>query len=547
MPSTSVRDVYNMLRTHQPLDMTSVLHENATNSKDVLVSAFLVDALPTTLEQFKKVQTDEYYRVKVLVCAVDKVDGNDYGWSKAPYDSKKTLSRADQKQLYSLDTGGETAGQTRFWSYKKVSNNMNKGERQEERVNDIDTNFVIPDNPTLSFFIRETNYDDRFFDMSALGQDAAVAQLDPYTPVMLHISGSNSDQTVAGNGIKLRRIVAVGKHAISTFSSYLPTSKKAFYDAQNAAASVLPLKKVLYRPTQALVRVALDKNAFVEDIGDWIQILEAGMDIIPALGKKLVIDKAILLSTMNSADIKRATRMLTVALGSGAVSAVVLESNERKNVTEAVIQHLIIDVNQLLWLNKLESSRQHDIENKQKAVLPDHAELRMVFGTSLAQKLRKERDMNDAAATFSNEDSRKVLQWYNPSHKVLFVDENGQEALYNVVMEMDLVPKIIAGSREKSIKYFMMDDCDGFHHQISFFRVQNVTYDEECGFGNSPDSSLLITWQVRPGQKSEQGMQQTSTRKRVLVTADDLDNIAAGAFDTSVPLLQRDSDRVNSD
>ena len=179
MLGMSVREVYSMLRTHQSVDMTSLLHENVNNSKDVLVAAFLMDALPVTVEQFNKMRTDEYYRVKVLVCAVDKIDANDYGWSKAPYDSKKTLSRADQKPLYTVDAHGKTEGQTRFWSYKKVSNNMNKGERQEERINDIDTSFVVPNNCSLSFFIRETNFDGRFFDISALN-DGTITELRPY-------------------------------------------------------------------------------------------------------------------------------------------------------------------------------------------------------------------------------------------------------------------------------------------------------------------------------------------------------------------------------
>lgn len=544
MLSIPVRDVYNTLRTHQPTDMTSLLHET-NNSKDVLVAAFLMDTLPVTVEQFNKVHTDEYYRVKVLVCGVDKIDANNYGWSKAPYDSKKTLSRADQKPLYSLDADGETEGQTRFWSYKKVSNNMNKGERQEERINDIDTSFVVPNNSSLSFFIREANYDGRFFDMSAL-KDDTITELRPYTPVILHISGSNADQTIAGNGIKLRRIVAARQHVIPTFSSYLPSSKKAFYDAQNAAANVLPLKKVLDRPRQALVRVTLDKNAFVEDTGSWIEIMEPGIDIVPVLGSKLVIDKTTLLSALHSNDITRAIRMLTVAVGFGAVSVVVLENNERQNIKEAVIQHLIIDVNKLLWLNKLESSRQPFSDNKQQALLPDHTELRMVFGTSLVQQIKKESNMIDAAEMF-NEQSPQVLQWYNPSHKVLFADVNGQEALYHVVIEMDLQPKQVAGSREDAQKYFLMDECDGFHHQVRFFRVKDVTNDEECGFGNSHDPSLLIVWQLRPGQNSEQGMQATSTRKRTYMTADELDNEAVGTFETNVPRLKRDIDRAESD
>jgi hypothetical protein len=55
---------------------------------------------------------------------VGRCDGQQYGWSKAPYDSKNK-KREEQKLLYTLDENQET----KFWAFKKVSNNMNKGAR----------------------------------------------------------------------------------------------------------------------------------------------------------------------------------------------------------------------------------------------------------------------------------------------------------------------------------------------------------------------------------------------------------------------------------
>ena len=44
--------------------------------------------------------------------------------------------------------------QTRFWSFKKVSNNKNKGTRIEGPVDGVDTSFVLPRGSVLTFFMK---------------------------------------------------------------------------------------------------------------------------------------------------------------------------------------------------------------------------------------------------------------------------------------------------------------------------------------------------------------------------------------------------------
>lgn len=219
-----MHDVFAALRTQKLASVSRLMRDSASNnSKDVLAAAFLLTPLPLTKERFAEVQTNDYVRVKLIILDVDRVDGNNYGWSKAPYDNKKKLDRSELKPLYTVDAEGPHAGQTRFWSYKKVSNNMNKGERVDHLIVDAETkldketSFALPPNTCLSFFIRELDYEHRFFDTSVFG-DNSPAELEAYSPVVLHLSGMNVNQAVQGNGLKLRRISAV------MWSNTFPTS-----------------------------------------------------------------------------------------------------------------------------------------------------------------------------------------------------------------------------------------------------------------------------------------------------------------------------------
>lgn len=536
MHGVSAQQVFSLLRPHQSLDVKTILHASNSNSKDVMVAAFVQNPVPLTKEKFLDRQTDGYYRLKVLVCAVDVVDQNNYGWSKAPFDCKKTLNRMEQEALYTVDEDGEHAGKTRFWSFKKVSNNMNKGVREQKVVDGNETTFVVPDCACLTFFLREEQYkdDSRFFDTLAVKDSDEESELKEFAPVILHLSGNNVDQTLTGNGLKLRRIVAQGMHVAKTFSSCLPTSKQLFFEAQMKATNCHGVKKMLAVSKQAVIHIPFNSTAFlqaelVED--EWIEICEPGVDVVPAMGQIVLVHKNLVLQTLHTENVTRAIRMLTIALGMGAVSAMLHERNMRvegKDVQVALVKYLFVDFNKLLLLDKLESSRQHDATSTQQAKLPHHATLQMCFGTSLVDQMSPADMYKDA----------KVLQWHNPELRVILVDESGQENSYHVLIEMDLHPTQSAGSRVAEDKCLMMDDCAGLHHALRFFRIPSLVYDENSGFGQSSDATLLITWQLRPGCVANSSLRVNGVpRKRKFLPADDLDMLTVGTLE--VPSVER--------
>ena len=98
--------------------------------------AFPLKQVPCTLESFRQMLADskkdqDFHITNWYVIYVCLTDGNEWGWSKAPYDSKKKVPSSELKLNYSIDS---ESGESRFWSFKKVSNHMNKGQHIDRRA-----------------------------------------------------------------------------------------------------------------------------------------------------------------------------------------------------------------------------------------------------------------------------------------------------------------------------------------------------------------------------------------------------------------------------
>lgn len=211
-------EVYSLLKHFDTPSCSKILRDNwpaeKGKCKDVLALALPLKPVPATLTSFKDniVNGQDYFLTSFNIVYIDEVDGQEFGWSKAPFDSKKKTNRSDQKSLYTLDQEGDNAGETRFWSFKKVSNNMNKGERQDDEVDGMKTNFVLPRGTCLTTFLRQTDYEQNdivYLDTKMFGDKKMI---EVYEPVLLHISCTNCEQTVKGNGVKIRRIIPLKKN-----------------------------------------------------------------------------------------------------------------------------------------------------------------------------------------------------------------------------------------------------------------------------------------------------------------------------------------------
>jgi hypothetical protein len=501
-------EVYNLLRLPAAPSAEASLRKawlasQSKPCKDVVALAMPLRKVPTTLEAFRHALAEnskggDWLLSSWYVVHVGAADGREWGWSNAPYDTKKRLP--DTKPLYSTDSDGPQAGQTRFWSFKKVSNNMNKGARVEDGDGE-DLSFVLPPGTSFSHFLREDSYGDK--PLFCVGEEQH--ELAAYAPVLLQLSSTNSEQAAKGNGLKLRRVLPVPASVLGAFCDKFYARKEELDEAQQRAAGCKALSSTAKPVAGCPLACKVDRNAFWfhDEAAQVVEILDSGVD--PELGGKLLVPAEMLLRTLHSADLRRSLNMLTVALGHGAVTCVVAASKEDAPGVCRVV-HLHVDVAEALWLGTLQKSRNADCPE-----LPVTSVLTMCFGQALADSARPAGE------------SLRHLQWYSPSCKVPLATEDGHEVSRHVVFEMELSAKSVDGQRELAQKTFLMDGVAGAHYTVKMFLAGSVQFQPHAGLA-CENLEPLLSWQLRPGLGAEAGSALQTTRKRQFVQADATDN-----------------------
>jgi hypothetical protein len=275
---------------------------------------------------------------------VAPVDGQDWGWSNAPYDCAKKTPRADLQVLYTVDSQEETKNETRFWSFKKVSNNKNKGSRIDGPVDGVDTSFTLPRGTVLTFFIREDSFDAGKHLFVNTGEETLIPA---YTPVILQLSGTNGKQALKGNGLKLRRVMPLRSDSFAPFMDDLSSSKREALERQELARKYPAIANVAGRAATCPVVCNVLSGAFVyqdEELEKrgMLEIVDSGLEL--DVGSVLLMPTAILMAALHTEDFERAKRLLCVALGHGAVKCVAVSSDVHG---EAVVMHVHVDVQKM--------------------------------------------------------------------------------------------------------------------------------------------------------------------------------------------------------
>jgi hypothetical protein len=113
------------------------------------------------------------------------------GWSSAPY--KKNQKGVRTSKLSEMAGGPQPA--VRFYSFQKVSNNMEKGPRCD------DISFELRAGNVLNFWLDEKRLDDvkRIIDKD-------ITKIDPFTVCEIQISPNNNEAVGKGYGCKIATI-----------------------------------------------------------------------------------------------------------------------------------------------------------------------------------------------------------------------------------------------------------------------------------------------------------------------------------------------------
>ena len=517
-------EIYNLLRVHEKSKPENALRKAwslcKSSCKDVIAMAMPLKPVAYSLEGFNKLNSKQQdcITASFYIVYVGRCDCQEFGWSKAPYDNKNK-KREEQKPLYTIDSSGETRDQTRFWSFKKVSNNMNKGPRVDDKVDDQDLSFVLKAGTCITVFLREDNYEEQkcMFEGS-WGAEHVQGIVAPHSPVLLQLSGTNDEQAAKGFGLKLRRVLPAPQEIINDFCDCFYKSKQELQAVQTEMMELVPLKSVSKSMQGCPMLCKVQENAFVfkDEHSGLLEIIDSGLD--ESVGKKLLVSEDLVMKSMHSTNINRCLRMLSIAIGHNAVKCVFVHS-KAEGTDACTVVHMHVDMAEAFWLNLLHKSKDVDVPTS----LPKSSMLTMCFGKPITDSSRKEEEYLFAQAS----KSMQYLQWYSPSQLLEVATADGREMRCNVVFEMELDMKQSAGQRDVANKLLFMDEVSGFHYVVKVFHAESVVYREENGLVcNNP--KLLVTWQLRPGLVASATSVTGTQRKRVYMSADTLDFMNSG-------------------
>ena len=244
-----------------------------------------------------------------------------------------------------------------------MSNNMNKGPRIDDKVDDKELSFVLKGGTCFTVFLREDNYEENKCIFEGTWEDEhEQGILVPYKPVLLQLSGTNDEQAMKGNGMKLRRVLPVAQEIMNDFCESFFESKQELQARQTEMAELVPLRSVTKQMQGCPMLCKVQHHAFVyrEENTGMLEIIDSGID--QSLGKKLLVSEQLLLTAMHSNDVNRALRMLSVAIGHNAVKCLFVQSKSEASTSDAcTVVHMHVDMAEALWLKLLEKTREWSI------------------------------------------------------------------------------------------------------------------------------------------------------------------------------------------
>lgn len=507
VPSISTQ-IQNILKPLPTTDVKKMMRSVAgANCKDVLALAVCTTSLPLTTSDFEAQKTNDWVLANFHIVHVDAVDNNNFGWSKAPFDTKKKLDRNLLKPLYTTDVDGEFVGQTRFWSYIRSNNNMNKGERAPVYDQEQPTTFVLQAYTNLSFFIRE---DDFAGNKPLISVPAQVTEttLPPYSVVVLHLGCTHSENAKNGKGLKLRKIYCLPPSSTHVCVEWLCASVDEFQQRHAAASSNAGICKQIGRSDQAIIKHKPSSASFIDSANQIVKnnhtYLElCNQQLANGIDGPLYVSIECILQSLHTKTLDRALRMLDIAFAHEAVTCMVVDKNSRYNDDFAVVKFLDIDVSKLLFLQHINVCVNSD-------VLPSTPDLCMSWQPS------------------PSDNAVMTLQWFNPGKKMEMSMPDDSQTVHTIVFELLLQRRAGTENAKNDEMFYFMDDGLDEHYAVRAYHCEQISIENDGHFTANSPMELFITWQIRPelGQQLFGSTVFDKIRKRPKRKLDDIDNLS---------------------
>ena len=202
--------------------------------------------------------------------------------------------------------------------------------------------------------------------------------------MLLRLSCVNKDQVALGYGLKLRQLQVVKKELLSAFMPQFKTRQQQEalnkeFEEKRMCGDLLfekegrrgPLDSDKTLDTGQLNRTPTvlelnAKKAFVVETDDDERLEIVGSDLSADVASNLWLQRKDLLQTMHTQSVKRALRLLEVAISHGGVQCLIASNFEKKGMGEpgewhAQVVYMYVDWNKVLWLRNLKNMQLSDV------------------------------------------------------------------------------------------------------------------------------------------------------------------------------------------
>ena len=509
-------------------------------NKDILALALPLQNIPASAEGLKKhlenrsKPCESMNAAFYIACTQSLQDSNGqrnsvFGWSRAPYDSKPK-EPVDFSKLEPLYTPEDD--KVRVWSFvKHKSKQTDKGPRAGKEFS-----FVLPDSVVMRFFLRPPNLEDN----NLMLHDSNMEEIPAMHPVLLRLTGVNTDQAEKGYGLKIRQMQVLPRGLLANFVDCFNTTLTAIYNAnQKFAIESKEIQEARDMGVETVMtpnycirevisttqlhrcpaKLTLDTNAFIfqdempsdkEDkpvaSGDvnnenMLEIVDSGLFV--EMGSTLLVSPQVLLDAVNSTNLEKAIRLLEVCIAHGAVSCIVATKPGKTAMGQkqdtAIVYYMHVDWNEALWLNKIKVSKIGDVLTE----FPNCDKLRMCSQTSIRHE-DYEKGCDEA------------IQWYNPEVKVLRATRDGGLTHVWIVYELEVhKQQLLEDSKDDIVisNSFLMSGGTGWFHKLRVFEVSQV--ENHMGYFDFKHPKLLVSWELRPDAQAQlNGAPEKTSRKR---------------------------------
>ena len=400
---------YQLLQPRSCADPQQIIRQVWNNgvldrgkNKDILALALPLQNIPASAEGLRKhlehrsKPCESMNAAFYIACTQSLQDSNGqrdsvFGWSRAPYDSKPK-EPVDFSKLEPLYTPEDD--KVRVWSFlKHKSKQTDKGPRAGKEFS-----FVLPDNVVMRFFLRPPNLEEN----NLILHDSNMQEIPSMHPVLLRLTGVNTDQAEKGYGLKIRQIQVLPRALMANFIDCFNTTLTAIYNANQKftlenkeiqEARDMGVETVM-TPNYCIrevisttqlhrcpVRLTLDNNAFIfqdevlsakdekealtgdENYEHMLEIVDSGLFV--EMGTTLLVSAQVLMDAVKATNLEKAIRLLEVCIAHGAVTCVVATKQGKTAMGQkqdtAIVYYMHVDWNEALWLNKIKLNKIGDV------------------------------------------------------------------------------------------------------------------------------------------------------------------------------------------